>query len=98
MERRVVMMKTRIRILNILMNGLLVGKLEKNTTRSLKFTYDKEWLSRPGARPISLSLPLTEQPFIGEVVYHFFDNLLPDNTQVRARIQAKFQIPSNQPF
>ena len=28
----------------------------------------------------------------------FFDNLLPDNSQIRARIQAKFNITTNQPF
>src|SRR5690606_6169888 len=27
-----------------------------------------------------------------------FDNLLPDNPQIRGRIQAKFQVATNQPF
>ncbi len=38
------------------------------------------------------------QPFSGDTVYNFFDNLLPDNPQIRARIQAKFQVPTDQPF
>lgn len=98
MERRVVTMKTRNRILNVLMNGILVGKLEKTSKGSLAFSYDKTWLNTPGARPISLSLPLIEQTFFGDVVYNFFDNLLPDNPEIRARIQAKFHITTNQPF
>src|SRR5579883_2571879 len=98
MEGRVVIMKMRHRILSILMNGMLVGKLQKHANGSLTFTYAQEWLCTPGARPISLSLPLVEQPFVGDVVYNFFDNLLPDNPQIRARIQAKFQVPTNQPF
>ncbi|TAK79163.1 MAG: type II toxin-antitoxin system HipA family toxin, partial [Gammaproteobacteria bacterium] len=60
--------------------------------------YDQQWLMTPGARPISLSLPLIQQPFRGDRVYNFFDNLLPDNPQIRARIQTKFQITTNQPF
>ena len=51
-----------------------------------------------GARPISLSLPLINHLFEGDVVYNFFDNLLPDNPQIRARIQTKFHVATNQPF
>ncbi len=85
-------------ILHILMNGMLVGQLEKNANGSMTFTYEKSWINTPGARPISLSLPLVDKAFTGNVVYNFFDNLLPDNSQIRARIQAKFQIPTNQPY
>lgn len=91
-------MKTKHRTLNILMNGIFIGKLEKTIKGVLKFTYDQTWLNTPGARPISLSLPLVEQSFIGDVVYNFFDNLLPDNDQIKARIQAKFHVATNQPF
>jgi serine/threonine-protein kinase HipA len=98
MERRMVKMKTRNRILSILMNGILIGKLEKTSKNELTFIYDQQWLKIPGARPISLSMPLVEQVFTGDVVYNFFDNLLPDNAQIRARIQAKFRIATNQPF
>ncbi len=97
MERRVVMTKARSRTLNILMNGIPIGELKK-TAGELTFTYNQEWLNTPGARPISLSLPLISQPFIGDVVYNFFDNLLPDNPQIRARIQTKFQAATDQPF
>ncbi len=84
--------------LHIFMNGLLVGELEKTSQGVLKFTYHQDWLNRTGARPLSLSLPLVERSYSGDVVYKFFDNLLPDNQQIRARIQTRFQIPTNQPF
>lgn len=80
------------------MNGVSIGTLEKVARGNLIFTYDQNWLETPGARPISLSLPLVSQPFTGDKVYNFFDNLLPDNQQIRARIQAKFKIANNQPF
>lgn len=98
MEGRVVIMKSRNRVLNVLMNGFLVGKLEKTITGGLVFEYDQEWLNTPGARPISLSLPLVSTQFVGDVVYNFFDNLLPDNSQIRSRIQTRFHIPTDQPF
>jgi len=91
-------MKKSNQILNILMNGILIGALEKTKQGSLIFTYDQGWLNTSGARPVSLSLPLISQSFSGDVVYNFFDNLLPDNRQIRARIQTKFRVPTDQPF
>jgi len=98
MERRMVKTKSRQRILNILMNGILVGTLEKTITGGLIYKYDSEWLNTPGARPISLSLPLISQEFTGDIVYNFFDNLLPDNPQIRSRIQTQFHVSTDQPF
>lgn len=91
------MMKTKNRTLSVLLNGILIGNLAKKKD-GLIFTYDSDWLTTPYARPISLSLPLIAEPFLGDIVYNFFDNLLPDNPQIRSRIQAKFQIATNQPF
>lgn len=90
--------KTKSRSLNLLMNGHLIGKLTKKANASLELTYDQKWLETPGSRPISLSLPLIDRPFTGDKVYNFFDNLLPDNPEIRARIQAKFHAATDQPF
>ncbi|WP_298622068.1 HipA N-terminal domain-containing protein, partial [uncultured Legionella sp.] len=91
-------MNKRKQVLTILMNGSLIGTLEKLKQGNLAFTYAHEWLNTAGARPVSLSLPLISESFSGDVVYNFFDNLLPDNRQIRARIQAKFHITTDQPF
>jgi len=91
-------MNKKNRILSILMNGILIGRLEKTRQGGLLFNYNQDWLNMPGARPVSLSLPLISQSFSGDVVYNFFDNLLPDNPQIRARIQNKFQVATDQPF
>lgn len=87
-----------IKSLNIFMNGFLIGRLNKLRSGSLTFNYDSQWLEIPEARPISLSLPLSPQGYQGDVVYNFFDNLLPDNDLIRKRIQALFKIPTSQPF
>ncbi|GGB31533.1 serine/threonine protein kinase [Oceanisphaera marina] len=84
--------------LTIAMNGYQVGTLYRSPSGAHEFWYNQDWLNMPGARPISLSLPLRQQPFKGEVVYNFFDNLLPDNMQIRQRIVARHQAASSQPF
>lgn len=47
-------MKKINQILNILMNGILIGTLEKTKQGSLLSTYDQGWLNTSGACPISL--------------------------------------------
>jgi serine/threonine-protein kinase HipA len=84
--------------LGVRMNGALVGQLRHSNSGAMSFQYAESWLATPGARPISLSLPLRQSAYEGTFVYNFFDNLLPDNDRLRARIQARFQVPSRQPF
>lgn len=84
--------------LDIYMNGLLVGELHRSNSGAHRFNYSLNWLETPGARPISLSMPLTRNAYEGPEVINFFDNLLPDNQEVRDRIVARYQADSKQPF
>ena len=63
------------RTLHVLMNGINVGQLKKTADNQLNFKYTKNWLATPAARPISLSMPLLNQTYKGEAVFHYFDNL-----------------------
>jgi serine/threonine-protein kinase HipA len=87
-----------IATLDVRMNGRLVGFLHKLPSGAMTFQYADEWLEISQARPISLSLPLRALAYEGAQVYNFFDNLLPDNERIRARIQAKFKVLSSHPF
>jgi serine/threonine-protein kinase HipA len=50
-------------------------------------------------RPLSLSLPITQDPTIaGPVVANFFDNLLPDDERIRRRVSARFKTGSTDVF
>ncbi len=80
------------------MNGIRVGTLLRESSGSLAFTYDPDWLNKENSRPISLSMPLTEISYKGNVVNCYFDNLLPDSELIRKRIQARFKVPSNNCF
>ena len=85
--------------LNLWMNGLPVGSWE--TTRSgERLTYANEWIDDPQGRPLSLSLPFTpgNQPYRGQVVADYFDNLLPDSEPIRRRIAARYRTGSTAPF
>jgi len=82
----------------VAMNGIKVGILAKDNRGGMDFQYLPTWLSRPGARAISLSLPLTSEIYRGERVYNFFDNLLPDSETLRSRMQSRFQVPTSHPF
>lgn len=84
--------------LTVAFNGIEVGTLTRHGSGAMEFHYNPDWLTRQGARAISLSLPLSEKIYRGAQVYNFFDNLLPDNEAIRARIQARFRLASKQPF
>jgi serine/threonine-protein kinase HipA len=84
--------------LDVYMNGYLVGEFRKSSTGSHQFVYAPQWLAIPGSRPISLSMPLRKQAYKGDEVYNFFDNLLPDNIDVRSRILARHNAQSTQAF
>lgn len=84
--------------LYVYMNGLHVGVLTWTNAANLIFIYDQSWLKSEVARPISLSMPLTEVPYKGQIVENFFDNLLPDNELIRERIQRRFHTASKRCF
>jgi len=84
--------------LEVWMNGFHVGVLKKSGTGALEFSYASVWLNTAASRPISLSMPLQHRPYSGEMVYNYFDNLLPDSNQIRDRIQARFKASTSHPF
>ncbi|MEN0058531.1 MAG: type II toxin-antitoxin system HipA family toxin [Bdellovibrio sp.] len=84
--------------LNIYLNGLFVGTLAYPAQKNLSFHYSDFWLSRSSSFPISRSLPLREQPYVGNEIYAYFDNLLPDNVSIRQRIAARMKAESDHVF
>jgi len=43
-----------------------------------EFSYDSEYLASDKAAPISLSMPLTDKPYRDNVLFPFFDGLIPE--------------------
>ncbi|RWA78316.1 type II toxin-antitoxin system HipA family toxin [Mesorhizobium sp.] len=75
--------------LNVFLNGRLVGVLRRQSNGAVDFQYAREWLDWHGTFPVSLSLPLREDRYIGAPVINVFDNLLPDNEAIRKRVAER---------
>jgi serine/threonine-protein kinase HipA len=54
-----------------------VGLLER-TESGYRFTYYQEYLSVKDAQPVSLTLPLREEPYESESLFPFFLGLIPE--------------------
>ena len=75
--------------LNVFLNGRPVGVLRRETSGAIDFRYGSDWLEWPSAFPVSLSLPLREDRYVGAPVINVFDNLLPDSDPIRRRIAER---------
>ncbi|MHA8059750.1 HipA N-terminal domain-containing protein [Aquirufa beregesia] len=42
------------------------------------FAYDSTYAKKPNARPVSLTLPLSESTYTSNVLFPFFDGLIPE--------------------
>lgn len=77
------------RPLNVFLNGRRVGVIQRESTGAIDFRYAREWLDWRGTFPVSLSLPLREDRYLGAPVVNVFDNLLPDDEPVRRRVAER---------
>ena len=82
--------------LNIFLQGYHIGKYVKGPDGSTSFTYTQEWVN--GGFAISQSLPLLTTPYKGEKARTYFENLLPDLSEVRESIAAKVNANSSEHF
>ncbi len=71
------------------LNNRRVGKLLKQSSGAIEFGYHRDWLDWPDAIPVSLSLPLREDIYRGEVVAAVFENLLPDTDGLRRHVAER---------
>lgn len=83
--------------LGLWMNGERVGTWRVTAGGEHELHYDPSWLESAHGRPVSLSMPLRPPgaPYKGAVVRNYFENLLPENRQVRERIARRFGAPTD---
>jgi serine/threonine-protein kinase HipA len=55
----------------------LAGYLEK-TDSGYRFSYDSTYLKQPEAKPVSLTLPISNYPYNSNILFPFFDGLIPE--------------------
>jgi serine/threonine-protein kinase HipA len=82
------------------MNGELVGNWLIAPQGRQEFRYTATWLESSASRPLSLSMPLlpSDTAYRDARVETFFDNLLPDSSDIRRRIQSRFGTASTSAF
>ena len=91
---------SRRRTLGLWMNGGFVGTWRLGVGGEDILEYDQAWKTAPQGRPLSLSLPFMPgtTPHRGEAVRAYFDNLLPDSQDIRARAASRFHAKSTGAF
>ncbi len=61
----------------VYIEGTLVGKIREEII-GYSFTYDANYLKSENSEPVSLTLPLTTEPYYSKVMIPFFDGLIPE--------------------
>jgi len=61
----------------IKIEGQIAGRLTQDE-QGYHFVYDNAYATRPDARPVSLTLPVREAPYTSNVLFPFFDGLIPE--------------------
>lgn len=75
--------------LDVFMNRQKVGQFFREPGGAFAFTYAVEWLAWENALPVSRSLPLRSERYVGPPVIAVFENLLPDNDDIRRRVAER---------
>lgn len=95
----------RVSALDIWMNGLYVGQWERVPGGLDRLSYDPAWVASNEGRPLSLSLPFTRGhgpdqivPLRSEAVAAYFENLIPDNQRILARLRDRNGAASTNAF
>lgn len=75
--------------LDVYMNRRKVGQYFREPDGAFAFTYAAEWLAWENTMPISRSLPLRPERYVGPPVIAVFENLLPDSDDIRRRVAER---------
>jgi serine/threonine-protein kinase HipA len=69
------------RTLDVYFHEALAGHLVQDDGGQLSFRYVEDWLSKRGATPLSVSLPLRKEGFAGKECRGFFGGILPEESK-----------------
>jgi serine/threonine-protein kinase HipA len=62
----------------IFVNDLLAGLLTESSEGDYSFKYDTEYLANEKNNSVSLTLPKREEVYTSEILFPFFDGLIPE--------------------
>ena len=61
----------------VYVRNTLAGVL-RETEEGYSFAYEEAYLQTPHAAPVSLTLPLRQEPYTSRTLFSFFDGLIPE--------------------
>lgn len=64
----------------------LAGVLSEEDT-GYRFVYDNDYLQHPDAIPVSLTMPLSQKEYESNVLFPFFDGLIPEGWLLDISVQ-----------
>ncbi len=76
---------------------IVVGRVRLDDDDQFSFAYDTKWLTRDDRFPVSLTLPLAADEYVGGPAHAFFANLLPEGA-VRQAVCARLGISPDNDF
>jgi len=82
--------------INVFLAEDLVGRLSVDKYGTLSFSYDDDYVEK-GGKPLSLSLPLTDQEYYGGAAHAYFTGLLPEEAE-KASIARAINISTSNHF
>lgn len=62
---------------NVFVKDEHCGIIEE-TEDGYRFTYYETYIAAPGARPVSVTMPVQQQPYTSPTLFPFFDGLIPE--------------------
>lgn len=66
---------------------ILAGTIREDES-GFVFAYDTAYLAREDAKPVSLTLPLREEPYVSQVMFPFFDGLIPEGWLLDVAVES----------
>lgn len=70
-------MKNIFRTAYVYVYNNFAGKLSE-TDEGYSFSYNKTYIARADNHPVSLTLPIREEPYKSKTLFSFFDGLIPE--------------------
>ncbi|WP_020179935.1 type II toxin-antitoxin system HipA family toxin [Methylopila sp. M107] len=80
--------------LQVTFAGREIGRLQRDSqaVTDLSFRYDPAWIRSDRAFPISISMPLSDDPYQGDIVHPWFMNLLPEGRVALRAVGAALKV------
>jgi len=75
-------------------NDKLCGMIEQNDDNIFVFEYTDEWFHNSEAKSVSLTLPKTQKKYESNILFPFFDGLIPEGYLLEAALKI-YNISSN---